>query len=256
MTYKNIAIKAAKIGGGILRKNFGKVKAIRYKNNYQEIVTNSDLASEKAMIRAIKNAFPSHSILSEESEQTIDKNAEYLWIIDPLDGTANYASGNSYFGVSLALQYEEDTILGVTYNPITRELFLAEKGERALYNGKKARVSQTINLSDAAICVDWNHCQGKKRKKVSDILYKLGKEARRVLSYGSGVIGASYVSVGIFDAYFNISSHPWDHTAASLIVEEAGGKATTADGLEQKGLTNSVLVSNRILHKQLLDLLR
>lgn len=255
MNYKATAIKAVKAGGEILRKDFGKVKAIRYKNNYQEIVTNSDLASEEVMIKAIKNAFPSHAILSEESQQSQDAHAEYLWIIDPLDGTANYTSENPYFSVSLALQHKSETILGVTYCPISGELFIADKGKATTYNGKKTKVSKTKSLDDAVVCVDWNHCQGKDREKIRDILYKLGKKARRVLSYGSGVLGASYVAIGIFDAYFNISSHPWDHAAASLIVEKAGGKSTTTSGEKQEGLTDSVIVSNGKIHKSLIDLL-
>lgn len=256
MNYKSVAIKAAKIGGGILRNNFRKIRKINYKNNKQNIVTALDLASEKAMIKVIQDAFPSHAILSEESKQIKNANAQYMWIIDPLDGTANYVSGNSYFSLSLALQYKGKTILGVTYCPISGELFIADKGKVTTYNGKKTKVSKTKSLDDAVVCVDWNHCQGKDREKIRDILYKLGKKARRVLSYGSGVLSASYVANGIFDAYFNISSHPWDHAAASLIVEKAGGRATTISGKKQNGLTNSILVSNGKMHKDLLELLK
>lgn len=255
MTYKNIAIKAAKIGGEILRRNFRKIKKVNYKNNRQNIVTMLDLASEKAMIKTIQDVFPLHAILSEESKQIKNANAQYMWIIDPLDGTANYVSGNSYFSVSVALQHKGETILGVTYSPIIGELFVAEKGKGTICNGKKIKVSKTKSLEDAIICVDWNHCQGKDREKIRDILYKLGEKARRVLSYGSGVLGASYVANGIFDAYFNISSHPWDHVAASLIVKNAGGKAATVSGEKQKGLTNSIVASNGKIHKYLLDLL-
>ncbi|MFH0890416.1 MAG: inositol monophosphatase [Candidatus Liptonbacteria bacterium] len=253
---KNIAIETAKKGGRILRERFYKIHKVNRKDSQQSIVTDADFASEKAMIQVIKECFPTHSILSEESGKTTTTENKYLWIIDPLDGTANYASGNPYFSVSVAIQHNGETIVGVTHNPVTGELFIAERGKGTTYNGRKTRVSKTTDPENAIICVDWNHYKGGGREEARDILYEVGKKVRRVLSYGSGVLAASHVAVGIFDAYFNIQSHPWDHAAASLIVQESGGEATTSDGRKQVGLTNSVLVSNGKIHSYLLKLLR
>jgi len=253
---KEIAIRAAKSAGKILSDNFSNKFIVKTKNNHHQVVTDADHLSQKTISKIIKSSYPAHSIFDEESKEYFDKSAEYNWIIDPLDGSANYVSKNSYFCVSIALQHNLETILGIVYSPITKELFVAEKGKGAFLNNKKIQISGPSQLKDAVICIDWSHYRGENKEKAKDILYVFGKEARKVSSYGAGALSAAQVSIGRFDAYFSIQSNPWDHAAAALIVQEAGGIATTANGEKQVGFTNSIFVSNREIHYKLFKVLR
>jgi len=252
---KDIAIKAAYAAGEVLIKNFKK-KYILQKNNQNKIVTDIDLMSEDIIIKIIKKSFPEHEILSEETRSKITNPHDYLWIIDPLDGTINYISGNPFFNVTIALQLHEETILGVTYSPITNELFVADKNSNLQYNNRQLKINGAKKLSDAILCVDWSHCNKENQTKMHKLFSLLTPKVRTVLSYGCGALSAAHVATGYFDVYFNIQSYPWDHIAACFMVQKAGGISTTVNGDLQKGLTHSVLVSNNKLHNSVLEYLK
>ena len=239
-----------------MRKNFGKRHQVSIKDSYKSTVTESDLASQEAIIKIIKNRFPSHKIYSEEQENIIKTLPEFLWVIDPLDGTTNFSIGSRFFCVSIALLYKGEAVAAAILAPMFDELFTAEKNKGAFLNGEKIRVSDKTALKEAVVCYDWDYFIEKTSKEgFTNCMYQLVPKTRKVISYGSIALASSYVAAGIFDASFNPFCYPWDNAAACLIVKEAGGKATTFDGKRQIGLTKSILATNGKLHHKLVRIL-
>ncbi len=250
---KNVAIKAAKEAGKLLEEGFHNVGKCSYKPD-NSIVTQWDFAADKAITEVIRGSFPSHEILIEENSARIAGDPDFLWVVDPLDGTSNFSRGNPFFAVSIALQQKGENILGVIYAPFFKELYVAEKGKGAFCNGEKLSVSETGDFKQSVIYSDFGHCA--KEEKVFSVLRRFGALTLSVYSLGSAALSCAYVARGSADAYVNLSSFPWDFAAGSLIAQEAGGVASTATGEEQRGLKYSVAVSNSKLHGKVLELLK
>lgn len=249
------AAQAAQKAGEVMRQNFRKKQIVHHKNAL-DFATATDLACQKTIMETIKKAYPDHAILSEEMSGKQDLAKPWRWIIDPIDGTLNYAAGNPYCCVSIALQHQEETVVGVVYNPFRQELYAATKGSPTTCNGQKVHVSAQ-KFSLATVCMDWSRFYYKPRKfrAMKRIIDTLSDRVGRICSYNSGAYSMAEVSQGIFDAYFHLQTQPWDHAAACLIVEQAGGKATTVEGKLQRGLTYSVVVSNGKIHQSLLKII-
>ncbi len=250
----NHAKQCARNAGQILKTYFQRDFEVKNKGLF-DLVTEADVASEASIIDYLTRAFPLHGILSEESIPEVCSAPDWLWIVDPLDGTLNYASRNPFFGVSIGLQHNGENVLGVVYDPVNDTLYSAEKGKGVLCNDKQVSVSNVTSLNKSVVCIDWCHARGAEKKGVRMLLSHLADESRVVVSYGSAVLAGAYVARGIFDAYINIPSKPWDHAATSVLVEEAGGVASTKEGKIQKGLTQSVILSNGKIHEQLLHII-
>jgi myo-inositol-1(or 4)-monophosphatase len=251
----NFAMQAARDAGQILLEKFGRKINISKKGDIN-LVTEADLASEALIIERIKSYYPKHSILAEESGKTIIEGAgSFKWIIDPLDGTTNYAHGYPCFCVTIALEHEEKIILGVTYDPTRDEMFAAERGQGATLNGRKIRVSETEKLSEALIVTGFPYNFREKANFAEDLTSFLLK-ARGVRRDGSAAIDLAYVACGRFDGLWEEGLNPWDVAAGTILIEEAGGYVTDYNESKFSIYVPPICASNGLIHNEMLDILR
>jgi len=251
MNFKQTAIKAAKAAGKIQLKYYRKNIAKRYKDK-DSVVTKADIECSKKIKSIILTNFPDHGYLDEELG-SINKRSHYRWIIDPLDGTHNFVMDNPIFGVSIALVHKNEVILGVIYLPVFKKLCYAEKGKGAFCNGKKMHVNKINNLKKCLFIFDAK-LRTKTNKKIK-ILKTLAPLTWRIRIYGTAIYHILLVAEGKagFDIDFN--SKPWDHAAALLMVEEAGGKVTGVNGEKWNHYIKDYLASNGKVHKKVLDII-
>jgi len=265
--FKKIATQAALKGGEILNEHRGKVKKIGYKDEVN-LVTEVDKISEETILRIIKENFPDHAILTEESEEFIPESKKlksiYKWIIDPLDGTTNYAHGFPMYCVSIALEKNGEIILGVVYDPNLDELFVSEKGKGALlsegFRGHKIKrkisVSQTAELSQSLLATGFPYDIRKSRIDNLDHFANFYKKAQAVRRGGSAALDLCYLAMGRFDGFWELKLHPWDMAAGKLMVEEAGGKVTDFLGGPFNIQLKEILASNGKIHQQMMEILK
>lgn len=245
------AIEVALKAGEILKNGYGTLFKISSKEGKHNLVTEYDLLSEKTIIQMILENYPDHHILSEESGIT-GKKHPYQWIVDPLDGTVNFAHNIPMFAVSIGVQKENTMIAGVVYNPIVDELFVAEKGKGAYLNNVKLKVSSTKDLDDAFVATGFPYNikddPDKCIERFAGILH-LGIPIRRI---GAAAIDLCYVAAGRFDGFWEVGLKPWDHAAGNLMIREAGGKVSTWDLEEFTVESNKpIMASNTIIHNQI-----
>ncbi len=252
----NFAIETARDAGQILLEKFGRKINISKKGDIN-LVTEADLASEALIIERIKSYYPKHSILAEESGEAIiiGGGESWKWIIDPLDGTTNYAHGYPCFCVTIALEHEDEIVVGVTYDPTRNELFAAEKGSGASLNNKPIRVSSETNLSDSLIVTGFPY-DFKQNEDFARHLTAFFMNSRGVRRDGSAAIDMAYVACGRFDGFWEEGLHPWDVAAGKLLIEEAGGQITYYDGSPFNIYAPPVCASNGSIHSEMLEILR
>jgi myo-inositol-1(or 4)-monophosphatase len=245
MSHKDIAIKAALRAGRFIKNSVGKIEEISHKGR-DNIVTDVDKKAETMIIKDILAAFPDHSILSEESEPRSGL-APYTWIVDPLDGTTNFAHAFPFFCVSIALEKSGRIVLGVVYDPIREELFFAEKGRGAYLNGKKIHVSKVKKLTDSFLATGFSYGIKRKDRNIS-YFRKLLTRTQAIRRAGSAALDLCYVACGRFDGFWEMDLHPWDSAAGTLIVEEAGGKVTRFDRSPYSPYDKNILATNGQIH--------
>jgi len=245
-------LEIAEIAGEIIRDGFGKNFQIEYKTNEKNLVTEIDKKSEKAIIDFISKKYSSHNILTEESGEH-NKNSEYLWVIDPLDGTTNFAHGLPIFAVSIGVQKKDETIAGVVYDVMQNIFYSAEKGSGTFANDKKIKVSNNDKIGLGVLVTGFPYNVTDNPDKAFERFESLTKQARAVRRLGSAAIDFCYVASGVFDGFWEVSLHPWDICAGKLIVEEAGGIVTDFIGNEINIFTKQILASNKKIHQQVID---
>lgn len=250
MNYKTIAIKAAKESGKILRKEFSGVLDIRAKERH-DIVSSADYRSEKKIIEIIKKAFPFHAIVAEESGEVGKKanyvwyvDRDYTWYVDPLDGTSNFITGNPYFSASIALTHKNKVILGVVYNPILDELYIAEKGQGARLNGKKMTISDKSNIKDAILASAYSSKESDIKKGLRTV-EKLALNCRKVVINFSPALDLCNIANGRLDGLIDNGTTPEDHAAGSLMITEAGGKITNYSSKEWDVNKIGIIAANK-----------
>ena len=251
---KKTLIEASEKAGEILLENFHKVKSVRVKGR-GDIVTNVDLQTEKTVKQIIQDAFPDHGFLGEEFGES-KGNSEFVWIVDPLDGTTNYSRGIPLFNTSIAVARKGEVFMGAVNCPVTQELFFAEKGNGATLNGKKIKVSEVDKVEDSFL----SFCDGhtlESKKAALDYFMKLKLEAIDVRKLGSAALELSLLACGRLDGFFSLGTKAWDVAAGTLIIQEAGGKVTDFEG-KQFSLDKSsgVVASNKRIHAELLKILK
>ena len=249
--YGKTAIEAAIESGRLIKRSVGKVGRISYKGR-DNIVTDVDKRSEKCIIDKVSAHYPGHSILSEEAGLIVS-SSKYKWILDPLDGTTNFSRGFPFFCVSIALEKEQDIILGVVYDPMRDELFYAEKRRGAYLNNKRIRVSTTKKLEDAFLATGFSYGSSKDNniRNFKDFLLK----SMAIRRAGSAALDLCYVACGRFDGFWEIGLQQWDSAAGSIIIKEAGGSITGFDGGQYDQYKNEVLASNRYIHSRMISVL-
>lgn len=252
----NFAIETARDAGRVLLEKFGRIESVTKKGDIN-LVTEADLASEALIVERIKSHFPRHAILAEEAGNAVvtGENGGHKWIIDPLDGTTNYAHGYPCFCVTIALEHEGEVVLGVTYDPTRDELFTAEKGRGATLNGKPIRVSRTDELGNALLVTGFPY-DIKHREKFARHLTEFLLTSRGVRRDGSAAIDLAYVACGRFDGFWEEGLNPWDVAAGKLLIEEAGGTVSYYDGSPFSIYTPPIVASNGTIHAEMLAVLR
>ncbi len=257
------AVRAARAAGRVLRNKFDAAREIRSKGK-RDIVTDADYAAERAAREVLLARFPDDRFLSEESDareraalwaEAEALEAVALWVVDPLDGTTNYAHHHPTFSVSIGLYIGHNVQLGVVYDPVHDELFAAERGHGATVSGKRMAVSATRVIDDAVVGVDWARAQPI-RKRMAQAVARIVPRVMSLRSCGSAALSLCYIAAGRLDAYFHLSLSPWDVAAGGLMVEEAGGKVTTPTGAPWSIHSQAYVASNGHLHPAMLRYLR
>lgn len=248
----NDLINISKEAGQLIRERFGKNLEIEFKTNELNLVTEADKASEKLITDFIKKKYPSHGILAEEGSE-FNTYAEYLWVIDPLDGTTNFAHGLPIFSVSIGLQKNGKTIAGVVYDINQNIIYVAEIGAGARANERKIEVSSNSNLAHSMLVTGFPYDVKDNPDKSFERFIKMIKSSRAVRRLGSAAIDFCYVAKGVFDGFWEVHLHPWDICAGKLIVEEAGGFVTDFDGNKIDIYSKRILCSNGKIHNAMIE---
>ncbi|QVL57109.1 MAG: inositol monophosphatase [Simkaniaceae bacterium] len=247
-----VATLSALKAGEILRKGFGTAMHFENKEGRHNLVTEWDNKSEAVIIDSIKSHFPGHSFLAEESGESGEKSEGIQWIIDPLDGTVNFAHKIPLFSVSIAAVFQSEILAGVVYNPLVEELFIAEKGNGAYLNGERLKVTETAVLDSAISATGFPYNVHENPLCCLDhfnTFAKMGVPLRRM---GSAALDLSYIAAGRFDSFWEVSLQPWDYAAGKLLIEEAGGTFTDFEGTPYSSLSEGpIIASNGILHDQM-----
>ncbi len=252
----NIAIEAAKEAGTFLKKSVGKIKDIQKKDGQERnLVTEIDKKSEDIIISKIKKYFPQHNILAEESGTKRGRTSAYKWIIDPLDGTTNFTHGFPVFCVSIGLEYKDEIILGVIYDPNFDELFTAEKGGGAFLNGRKIYVSKIDSLIKSLLVTGFPYNIVENPNNAVEHFVHFLMKAQAVRRMGSAAIDLAYVAAGRYDGFWEVALNPWDMAAGALLVQEAGGKLTDFSGNEFNIYKPEVLATNGLVHQEMRNVL-
>jgi len=239
--------------GTLLRERFDQQHAVEYKEEIN-LVTEADRLSEALIVERISSHFPNHDILAEESPAKVTGSA-FRWIVDPLDGTTNYAHGYPVFCVSIALEVEREIRLAAIYNPMLGELFLAEKGRGAFLNGQRLAVSRTTALIRGLLATGFPYDLRTDRNNNMNYFKALAMSAQAVRRAGSAALDLAYVAAGRFDGFWELKLMPWDTAAGWLLVTEAGGTVTDLAGGPYALQAPHILASNGLLHAEMVAIL-
>lgn len=252
----NFAMETAREAGQILLEKYGRKINISKKGDIN-LVTEADLASEKLIIERIKTYYPKHSILAEESGEAVIIGGEnkFKWIIDPLDGTTNFAHGYPAFCVNIALEHESEIVVAVTFDPTRNEMFSAEKGNGAFLNNRRIYVSETEKLSESLLVTGFPY-NFKEKENFARHLTDFLLFSRGVRRDGSAAIDMAYVACGRFDGFWEEGLNPWDVAAGKLLIEEAGGKVTYYDNSPFSIYSPPILASNGFIHAEMSEILK
>jgi myo-inositol-1(or 4)-monophosphatase len=254
--YLSTAIEAALAAGRIHQQYFRQSPEVRKKGRI-DLVTAADLAAEQMFRELIAERFPSHAVLGEEAQgQAGPAQARCRWIIDPVDGTTNFAHGLAIFCVSIALEVDGRVDLGVVYDPTAGELFTAERGEGAYLNGMRLGVTTCDTLVDALLCTGFPYSVREERRRQVHLFAEFLEESQAVRRLGSAALDLCYVAAGRFDGFWEERIHPWDIAAGAVIVEEAGGRVTGMDGSPFDPFAGHLVASNGQVHEPMLGLIR
>jgi len=240
--------------GEILRDGFGRKIQVEMKGDI-DLVTEVDRLSENYLVKEIKSRFPSHAIITEERGE-IRGDVNKVWYVDPLDGTVNFAHGVPIFSVSIAYSENGEVKIGGVFDPMQKEYYCAERGFGTWLNGKPVNVSVEKSLDHSLLVTGFPYDIRTNPKNNLDHYVSLSLRSRGVRRLGSAAIDLAYVAAGRFDGFWEVSIHPWDIAAGSLLVEEAGGKVTDIGGKPDfLSPTPSILAANYDIHSQMLDVL-
>jgi myo-inositol-1(or 4)-monophosphatase len=248
-----IAIQAALKAGDILRRGFGTSYEIQAKPGKQNFVTEYDRASEACIISLIKEKYPSHHILAEESGFSGESDEDnIMWIIDPLDGTTNFAHHLPIFTISIAAYHGKNGLCGVIFQPLTHELFVVEKNQGAYLNGTRLAVSQTEKIEDSLMVASLPYDQESTPLLNMDKLLEINRGGVVLRNFGSAALALAYVAAGKVDAFWMYNLYPWDLAAGQLLIEEAGGILTRYECPNPSlHFPANVLATNHDLHAPL-----
>ena len=265
--FLKIAIEAVKEAGKIQEEKFGENFKIEHKGEIN-LVTEVDYQCEKVIIDIIKRDYPEHEILTEEagsvkglppSHSPLTKGGQmegkYKWIIDPLDGTTNYAHSYPCFCASVGLEIDGEIVAGAVYNPMIDELFTSIKGEGAYLNGNRIRVSKIADINKSLLATGFPYDIRESKENNLNHFCNFAVRAQAIRRPGSAVLDLCYLAAGRFDGFWELKLYPWDMAASSLIVKESGGMITDFKGSEFSIYKGEMLASNGLIHKEMINIL-
>jgi myo-inositol-1(or 4)-monophosphatase len=250
---RRVAIDAARAAGELLRRELPGRRRIRYKGSPTNLVTEMDTRAEAVVVEALRAAFPEDGVLAEERGATTGRSGR-RWIVDPLDGTTNYAHGLPLFAVSIALETDGRVGLGVVYDPCHDELFVGERGAGATLNDQPLAVSDTSVLDESLLATGFPYHVRESRENLPEYA-AFSLRSRGVRRLGSAVLYLAWLAAGRFDGYWELSVGPWDVAAGSLLVEEAGGRVTDPHGAPLDLARPAIVASNGRIHAAMLEVL-
>ncbi|MBF0288701.1 MAG: inositol monophosphatase [SAR324 cluster bacterium] len=250
----SFAIGVAHQAGRLLKQYYTSDLDIRTKSTDRDLVTQADLDAEKIIISAIKETFPTHAILAEEKGQI--GHADYLWLIDPLDGTTNFAHGHPVFCTSIGLAYQGEMCVAVILDPIRNELFAAEKGKGASLNEKPIMVSDTKTLNNAVVATGFPYDRATNPHNNLKEFGQIMPLVQGIRRCGSAALDMAYVASGRLDGYWEYHIKPWDVGAGALMVKEAGGRVTSIDNSPWRLDSSALVAGNPNIHHQILENIR
>lgn len=265
-SFTAVAINCAAKAGEWMTTKLGNHASLEIKSSAHDLVTEVDKGAERLIRNLIGTHFPHHSFLGEEGVEPGPEasakaladasEAEYLWIVDPIDGTTNFVHGFPFFCVSIALAYRGEVIVGVVYDPIKNELFIAEKGKGAYVSGKRMAVSSEETMRDSLIATglpaDQHHALPLNLKGIASIAPKV----RNLRISGSAALHMAYVAAGRLSGFWEIGLNSWDIAAGSLLIQESGGQVTDASGKPYNLAVRDVVATNGYIHKELTEELK
>ncbi|MBD8500759.1 inositol monophosphatase family protein [Paenibacillus arenosi] len=265
-SFTAVAINCAAKAGEWIKSRLGQYKSLEVKSSMHDVVTEVDKGAELMIRKLIRTHFPNHSILGEEgvgcgqaaSEEALKEalQSEYLWIIDPLDGTTNYVHGFPFFSVSIALAHKGEVIVGIVYDPIRDELFVAEKGKGAYVRGQRMQVADEKNLHGSLIAsgfpTDFTRALPVNLKGIQ----ALAPKVRNIRTAGSAALHMAYVAAGRLTGFWELNLNAWDLAAGSLLISEAGGSITDTHGQPYHLGVRDVLGSNGHIHADFIQVLK
>lgn len=255
MDRKKLGIKISKEAGKILLTFYNKLN-VEISKGEKDFTLEADLGAEKSIINHIKTNFPEDSIISEEAGK-IEGKSEYKWVIDPLDGTANFKARIPYFCVSIGIEKNDELIMAFVYDPLNKNSYFAEKTKGAYMNGRIIKVSSTQNINKFLISYSTsNHRTQEIIELGSSCFRKLLHNCRAIRLKGSSILDLCNLANGTFDGLIKVGASYWDFAPGCLIVEEAGGKVTDFEGNKWDSRTKDLLASNGIKHNELLKILK
>ena len=240
----DIALEATRAAGAIIREGWNSDREITFKGR-ADIVTDIDVKAENAVLEILTGAFPDFGVLAEESS-LVAGSSPYRWVVDPLDGTRNYAQSIPHFCTIVALAEDDEVIAGVVYDPVREETFTAAKGQGAFLNGAPISVSETTELSRSLLSFDLGYVDEKAGLAI-DLLRALWPGMYSVRLMGSAGLGVAYAASGRVDLFFHHSLSPWDIAAGLILAKEAGGRVVDRQGNDAGLFTPSVICSSPIL---------
>jgi len=252
---EHIAVTAARAAGNFIMRHLDRADSLKVvRKGRNDFVSEVDRGAEAEIIHTIRKAHPDHAILAEEGGA--DGKNDWLWIIDPLDGTTNFLHGFPHFCVSIAAQHKGKLQLGVIYAPCTQDLYVAIRGGGAVLNSRKIRVSKTAALEDSLVGTGVPIRAGANLDQYLPQLRAVVEKTAGVRRAGSAALDLAYVACGRLDAFWELSLNAWDMAAGVLIVEEAGGVVSELFGGEDPLKTGNILAANGKMHEQLAPVLR
>ena len=249
-----VAVRAARKAGDLLKTMSSGKLEVEFKGPI-DLVTQADRAAERLVVNLLRKNFPGDDILTEETDRERTKSSR-RWIIDPLDGTTNYAHRFPFWCVSIAFEHKSRVMLGAVYNPSLDELFTAKKGKGAWLNGRRIKVSLQRTLDKSLLATGFPYDVHHSKVNNLDNFGKFIKRAQAVRRPGSAALDLAYVACGRFDGFWEMKLKAWDMAAASLMVKEAGGKLSGLKGQKFSIYVPECLASNGRLHRQMADVLK
>lgn len=252
-SFKNDACRIVLKAGKYLKENSKKIKSIAFKGSIN-LVTNVDHEVEAMLIRSFRKAFPDIGFLSEEIGE-IKAGSDLRWVIDPIDGTTNFAHGFPFYAISVALEKDKKPILGIVYDPVRDELFCAVRGKGAFLNGKRIKVSAQKGLKKSLLMTGFSYKLGKTMEANLRHFRNFLISSQAVRRAGAASLDMCYVACGRLEGFWELDLNPWDTAAACLIVKEAGGEVTTFSGKPYSHYLKEILASNGKIHRQMSKIL-